>query len=140
MTEIEQFKPCKDAIDFRRKYNSFVEAWNNCPRGDWMLWIAESIGVNYYFISKAKKECYKTVENINNSYALLSKEYSELETIGDAYRTSAAASYATHAFVRSKNSVRSSKRARKEHNEITAKICRDILTMHVLIRFKQINS
>lgn len=32
-TEIEQFKPCQDALEFRMKFKTFEEAWDNCPRG-----------------------------------------------------------------------------------------------------------
>lgn len=45
-TEIERFEPCADALEFRRQYATFEEAWAACPRGDWMLWIAKRLGVD----------------------------------------------------------------------------------------------
>ena len=59
--EIEQFNPCGDALEFRSKYNSFEESWNNCPRGDWMLWIAKKVGVDLRALTLAKARCAKTV-------------------------------------------------------------------------------
>lgn len=46
MIEIEKFNPCEDALEFRKQYPSFKEAWNNCQRGDWMIWIAKKLDVD----------------------------------------------------------------------------------------------
>ena len=60
-TEIERFNPCKEAIYFRNKYPDFKSAWNNCPRGDWMLWLAEKLNVDDKKLTLAKGLCAKTV-------------------------------------------------------------------------------
>ena len=60
-TEIEQFNPCNDALIFRKKYKTFRGAWNNCPRGDWMLWIAKRVGIDIRLLTLAKGYCAKTV-------------------------------------------------------------------------------
>ena len=44
--EIEKFNPCREALVFRSQYSSFKEAWEACPRGDWMLWIAQKLDVD----------------------------------------------------------------------------------------------
>ena len=59
--EIEQFNPCNDALIFRKKYKTFRGAWNNCPRGDWMLWIAKRVGIDIRLLTLAKGYCAKTV-------------------------------------------------------------------------------
>jgi len=59
--EISRFSPCKDALVFRKKYKTFRGAWNACPRGDWMLWIAQRLGVDIRALTLAKGYCAKTV-------------------------------------------------------------------------------
>ena len=60
-TEIEKFNPCREAINFRNQYPDFKTAWNNCSRGDWMLWLASRLNVNDRILTKAKALCAKTV-------------------------------------------------------------------------------
>ena len=60
-TELDKYAPCKDALKFRRQHKTFEEAWQNCPRGDWMLWIAQKVGVNIRTLTLAKGYCAKTV-------------------------------------------------------------------------------
>jgi len=60
-TEIEKFSPCEEALVFRKKYKTFMGAWNNCPRGDWMLWIAQRLDVDIRVLTLAKGYCVKTV-------------------------------------------------------------------------------
>ena len=43
---IEKFNACKESIVFRKNYSDFKTAWENCPRGDWMLWIAKKLNVD----------------------------------------------------------------------------------------------
>ena len=61
MYEISKYDPCHEAIEFRSKFNSFAEAWEACPRGDWMLWIASKVGVETRTLTLAKGYCAKTV-------------------------------------------------------------------------------
>ena len=44
--EIEKYNPCPEAVEFRSKFSSFKEAWDACPRGDWMLWLAYKLKVD----------------------------------------------------------------------------------------------
>ena len=60
-TEISKFRPCKDALEFWANFSSFKEAWEACPRGDWMLWIAMKAGVDRQKIFIAKALCSHTV-------------------------------------------------------------------------------
>ena len=60
-TEISKYGPCSEAVDFRNNYKSFKDAWDNCPRGDWMLWIASRLKVNIRQLTYAKALCAETV-------------------------------------------------------------------------------
>ena len=60
-TEIEKYLPCQEALDFRKQFKTFEEAWKVCSRGDWMLWIAKKVGVNKRELTLAKGYCANTV-------------------------------------------------------------------------------
>ena len=60
-TEITKYNPCNDAVEFRNKYNTFQEAWKNCWRGDWMLWLAGELKVPLKPLTLAKALCSKTI-------------------------------------------------------------------------------
>ena len=62
--EIKKFDPCKSAIEFRKEFKSFEEAWDACPRGDWMLWLASKLKVDKRLLTLTKGYCAKTVEHL----------------------------------------------------------------------------
>jgi len=59
--EITKYNPCSEAMMYRQRFTSFQEAWEQCPRGDWMLWIAQRCGVDERTLTLAKALCAKTV-------------------------------------------------------------------------------
>ena len=59
-----KYHPCYEAIDYYRSKASFKDAWNDCQRGDWMLWISQRLGVDVRLLTKAKALCAKTVEHL----------------------------------------------------------------------------
>ena len=61
---INQFNPCLDAIQYYNSCKSSKKAWNNCPRGDWMLWIALKLGVDVKILTLAKVHCALTVRHL----------------------------------------------------------------------------
>jgi hypothetical protein len=62
--EIEKFNPCREALEFRKQYPTLLDAWNACPRGDWMLWIAKKAGVDIRLLTLAKGKCAETVKHL----------------------------------------------------------------------------
>ena len=62
--EIEKYHPCSEALRFRMQYQTFKEAWQACPRGDWMLWIAQKVGVDLRTLTRAKALCALTVRHL----------------------------------------------------------------------------
>jgi hypothetical protein len=61
---IRRFNPCNDGLTYYKSKSSFEEAWNDCPRGDWMLWIAFKLGVDDRTLTKAKALCANTVRHL----------------------------------------------------------------------------
>lgn len=166
--EILKFKPCEDAIEFRKQFNSFEEAWNNCKRGDWMLWIASELEVDKKLIVKTAGRCASTVKHLLTDTRSLNalqacEDYadgkisdSELSIYVDAAFIAVAAadtSYAAYAAKASYNAVAAyaattenasyaahaasyAVDAKQKNRELTANICREILTDEV---FNKIN-
>jgi hypothetical protein len=59
--DISEFYPCKEGVEYYAKKSSFRKAWNDCPRGDWMLWIATELEIDHRLLTKAKARCANTV-------------------------------------------------------------------------------
>ena len=103
--EILKFNPCKEAISYRRQFSSFEKAWENCPRGDWMLWIASKIlkGEDRKQLFIAKALCAHTVVHwmsdkrsrnaIRAAFLYGRNKISKVE-LRDAYAAADAAAYA----------------------------------------------
>jgi len=62
--EISKYSPCREALKYRLEHPDFKEAWENCPRGDWMLWIAQKAGVDIHPLTYAKAKCAETVKHL----------------------------------------------------------------------------
>ncbi len=39
VSRLERMNACIDAVAWIKRYNTVKEAWINCERGDWMLWL-----------------------------------------------------------------------------------------------------
>ena len=38
--KLREIDACSDAVEWAKDYDTFAEAWQECERGDWMLWLA----------------------------------------------------------------------------------------------------
>ena len=142
--EIEKFNACKESIVFRKNYPDFKTAWENCPRGDWMLWIAKKLNVDLLKLTTAKALCANTVRNLMRDerstkaidVAILfgqgkaSRE--ELDAAAaDADDAEAADAYAD-AYTAADAAAYAAADAKRKNQQETADICRRILTEDVL--------
>lgn len=97
--DILQFDPCISAIDYYETKDSFDQAWEDCHRGDWMLWIAYRLGVNERKFFLAKARCAKTVfhlmnhEESRNAVEVAERYGLGTATIGELYAAAEAARY-----------------------------------------------
>lgn len=41
--KLEKLHACSEAIEYVKTQKSAISAWKNCPRGDWMLWLASEV-------------------------------------------------------------------------------------------------
>ena len=60
-TELEKTGACKEAIFYVRTQKNYEEAWYNCSRGDWMLWIAAKLQIDKRLLTLTKGKCAATV-------------------------------------------------------------------------------
>ena len=104
--EISKFNPCGDAVEFRAQYPTFKEAWENCPRGDWMLWLAKKLDVDLRIITKAKAKCALTVRRLMKDQRSIdacevalkfADGLATREELNDAAAAAAAVAYAAYA-------------------------------------------
>ena len=156
--DIEQYgKVCSDALEYYKTKDSFEEAWNDCHRGDWMLWIAAQMNIDRWTLFLAKARCAKTVYHLMEDgrsrhavdmaekYGLNQCSLEELKVahasaasaaVAASYAASyaavvaAAASAAVAAASAAVAAAASSSAAYKNQRE-TANICREILTDEV---------
>ena len=60
---ITKFNPCDDGLEYYNSQPDFETAWNNCLRGDWMLWMAKKMDVDVKILTLAKGLCANTVRH-----------------------------------------------------------------------------
>jgi hypothetical protein len=63
-TKLEKLRACSEAIMWAKTHESPSEAWQNCARGDWMLFIAQRLGVDDKKLTMAKAMIAKQVEHL----------------------------------------------------------------------------
>lgn len=161
--EIEKFDPCGDALDFRAKYSSFEQAWNECPRGDWMLWLAKRLGVDLKILTKAKAKCALSVrhlmkdersikaceialkfsdglatrDELDAAAAYAAAAYADAADAATAAAAYAAAADAATADAATAAYAAAAADAARTKNQLeTANICREVLTDSVLFLLK----
>ena len=98
---------CRDAVEWAGD-KELPEAWETCPRGDWMLWLAQKAGVSLRTLTAAKAECAATVLHLmkderSRNAVLVSRRYgmgeaTELELVSARDAAYAAAAYAAEAY------------------------------------------
>jgi hypothetical protein len=55
--KLSRFNPCSDAMEYFLSQKNYKEAWENCERGDWMLWIAKKLDIDDRKLTMAKYHC-----------------------------------------------------------------------------------
>jgi hypothetical protein len=107
--DIKKFSPCKEGMEYYESKASFEEAWNDCKRGDWMIWIAAEMEIDRRLLVKAAALCANTVRHLMEDkrstdaidacfrYAAGEIGKSELENYAAAAYAAYAAEYAARA-------------------------------------------
>jgi len=159
-TKLEKLSACKEAIEYVKTRKSAVDAWMNCERGDWMLWLAKRLDVDDRMLTLAKATCANQVRHLMkdqrsldaidacfryargeltreelNEYA--DAAYDAAYAAYDAYYTAYDAAYdAAYAAAAAAAAAASAAAARIKSLKKSADICREILTEEVLKKYK----
>jgi hypothetical protein len=51
---LNNFSACSEAVKWSKNFNSAQEAWDNCERGDWMLWLIGKLDKSKPYSSERK--------------------------------------------------------------------------------------
>ena len=165
-TKLKKLNACEDAIKYVRNQKSPEEAWNNCSRGDWMLWLARRLDVDNRLLTLAKATCANQVRSLMTDqrsldaldacfrYANGELTREELNTFTSAasdaadaadyadyaayYAAAAAYAASADAAAAAADDAASATAARKESLKKSADICREILTDVVLQKYKKL--
>src|SRR3990167_6938134 len=58
--ELVKMDACAEAVEWARTQPSLALAWRVCPRGDWMLWLAEKRHVDRKRLTWGACQCART--------------------------------------------------------------------------------
>jgi hypothetical protein len=143
-TKLEKIDACSDAIEWVATQKNYKEAWQNCERGEWMLWLAKMLKVNDRKLTLAKFKCANQVRHLMKdprSLAALdaAEKYGNGEISRDELDTAAAAdadaaAYAAYAAYAAADDAT----AKKESLKKSAEFCREILTDDVLTAYRKL--
>jgi hypothetical protein len=138
LEKIKKYNPCKDSITFMQKYETPEQALVECPRGDWMLWIAKRLNVDLLKLTTAKALCANTVRHLMKDPISIhavdtALRFGRGEATCEELNAASAAAYAASA------AASAAAYAAKQKNQLqTAEICREILTEEVFKKLKEL--
>lgn len=58
--KLRKLNACSDAIQYVKSQKTIISAWQNCERGDWMLWLASMLKVDLQLLTLTKGKCAET--------------------------------------------------------------------------------
>ena len=154
--KLKKLSACREAVKWVKTQKSPTEAWQNCERGDWMLWLAKRIKVDDKKLTMAKAMCAKQVSHLmkdqrskdalqacfdyvngkitrkelNTAAYAAAAVYAADDTAADtaaAYADTYADAYADAYITARRTSLKKS-----------ADICREYLTKEILLKYKQL--
>jgi hypothetical protein len=62
--EAELIDACDEGKEYAIKHKTKQDVWNNCERGDWMLWYAQGKGCDLKKLTLAKVKCARLAEHL----------------------------------------------------------------------------
>ena len=62
--KLEKLGACNEAIKWASTQPDYKTAWQNCERGDWMLWLAKALNVDDRKLTLAKYHCVNQVRHL----------------------------------------------------------------------------
>jgi len=122
-TKLEKLNACYDTRVYVNTQKTVTAAWQNCERGDWMLWLAKKLGVDDKKLTMAKAMCAKQVEH-------LMKDQRSKDALQACF------DYVNGKITREQ--LNAADDARKTSLKKSADICREYLTEEVITKYKRL--
>ena len=140
-TKLENLAACREAIEYVKTCKSAKDAWMNCDRGDWMLWLAKRLNVDDRKLTLTKATCANQVRHLMKDQRSLDAldacfRYANGEISRSALDIYDAADAAAAAYSAAYSAAAYSAAAYTESLRKSAGICREILTDVVLKNYK----
>jgi hypothetical protein len=141
-SKLEKLSACSEAIEWVATQKNKIEAWQNCERGDWMLWLAKRLDVDDRKLTLAKFKCANQVRHLMTDKRSIdamdaAEKYGNGEISREDLNTAAyAAAYAAYAAAAAYYAAYASA-AYAAALKKSADFCREILTDEVLTAYKK---
>ena len=156
---------CKEARHWVATQKNYEEAWQNCERGDWMLWLARRLKVDNRKLALAKFKCANQVRHLMGDQRSITaldaaEKYGNGEISRDELNTYVAPAYSAASAAYSAASAAAAAAysaaydadadaaayaadadaaaAQKKSLKKSADFCREILTEEVLIAYAKL--
>lgn len=66
-SELSGANACSPALKWMAQYDSYEDIWNNCHRGDWLLWFVYILDVDPQLVVRTAIECARFVADNSSS-------------------------------------------------------------------------
>ena len=138
--QLEDLSACSEAVVWVGE-KTLEQAWAECNRGDWMLWLAQKSNVDIKILTLAKVRCASLVKHLmRDERSLEALKVAERFAHGKATRkeladtadAAADAAYAAAAYAAAAVAVAVADAARKDVLEKAADICRETIPAELI--------
>lgn len=70
---LRKIHACEESISYASSQSDFQSIWNNCPRGDWLIWLASLLRAPQKLIVQVSIECVRPVLKLipGNEYVII---------------------------------------------------------------------
>jgi hypothetical protein len=69
---LRKIHACEESLLFAESQPDFQSIWNNCPRGDWLIWLASLLRAPQKLVVQVSIECVRPILNLipGNEYVI----------------------------------------------------------------------
>jgi hypothetical protein len=132
---------CQEAVEWVED-KTIEQAVNDCPRGDWMLWLAAKVDVDFQKLTLAKGLCANTVRHLMKDERSIKAvdtaiAFGEGKATLDELQNSSDAAYAA-AYAAYDAAYADGAAAKKENQLQTANICREVFGKELIDKLEQL--
>lgn len=130
---ILQFSPESHIIQYYNSKPSFIDAWTQCERGDWMFCLALKLFIQDNLLLKVKFECVDSLDYFIENKTKLEKFKKVVNSCSNpAYTSSYLVYMDLYDHFNQEETLPLALAAKTESHKFTAGVCRELLTEQVI--------